>query len=265
MTDQLPDRLGVTRKGQIMAYVRALIESGAVAPGGRLPSEHDLAALFDTTRVTVRDAMSELAREGGVVLVPRVGAFVRVVEPLVWPMTVADARGDAVPPPWHDPGGAQFVVRTVRTPVRMLPGTRIVAGLPLADLLDLGPSGLVAVQGHLLFTTNPSGREEPREMTATYYDYDHVRGSAFVVDAELPERPDKLMTRLGAARAGTSDRLRARMPTVEERTALELPPGTPVMELVRVDTYRAEGHRRRLVCRHTLFAGYGNWASYQLP
>jgi GntR family transcriptional regulator len=63
----------------ILEHLAALIASGALAPGARLPPERRLAATLGVSRMTVRQALGELERDG---LVRRVvgragGTFVR--------------------------------------------------------------------------------------------------------------------------------------------------------------------------------------------
>src|ERR1700752_159248 len=49
---------------QIEDWLAGAIATGALAPGDRLPTEHDLAGWFGVSRMTLRDALAELARRG---------------------------------------------------------------------------------------------------------------------------------------------------------------------------------------------------------
>lgn len=54
----------------------AQIEGGSLPPGGKLPSERDLAELFSTTRITLKDALLALEAEGRIYREDRRGWFV---------------------------------------------------------------------------------------------------------------------------------------------------------------------------------------------
>jgi GntR family transcriptional regulator len=55
---------GTTVHGQIEDWLAGQIAAGALVPGDRLPTEHDLAAWFGVSRMTLRHALAELARRG---------------------------------------------------------------------------------------------------------------------------------------------------------------------------------------------------------
>src|SRR5580692_10137966 len=55
---------GATVHGQIEDWLAGEIAVGALMPGDRLPTEHDLAAWFGVSRMTLRHALAELARRG---------------------------------------------------------------------------------------------------------------------------------------------------------------------------------------------------------
>jgi DNA-binding GntR family transcriptional regulator len=61
---------------QVAADIAADITSGAMAPGARLPTEVELAAQYQVSRVTIRRAVKELSGHGLVVVSHGRGTFV---------------------------------------------------------------------------------------------------------------------------------------------------------------------------------------------
>lgn len=66
---------------QIYHALKADILNGRSAPGSQLPTEAELMERFGVSRVTVRNALALLQREGLVVRIPAKGTFVRHSEP----------------------------------------------------------------------------------------------------------------------------------------------------------------------------------------
>ena len=61
---------------QLTRALERVIEDGELKPDDPLPSEYELAETYNISRMTVRRAINELAREGLVVRVPGKGTFV---------------------------------------------------------------------------------------------------------------------------------------------------------------------------------------------
>jgi GntR family transcriptional regulator len=57
-------RAGVTAHGQIEDWLADAIAAGQLSPGDRLPTENDLAAWLGVSRMTLRQALGELAQRG---------------------------------------------------------------------------------------------------------------------------------------------------------------------------------------------------------
>jgi len=79
---------------EIADRLRDQIDSGALQPGERLPSEPDLVKTFDASRNTVRLAIALLTNQGQVVTRQGLGTFVN--EPAV-PFTALLSRVRAQP------------------------------------------------------------------------------------------------------------------------------------------------------------------------
>lgn len=62
---------------QVADDLRADIKSGRLAPGSRLPNELELASIYGVARVTVRNALASLRREGLIIVTRGRGTFVR--------------------------------------------------------------------------------------------------------------------------------------------------------------------------------------------
>jgi GntR family transcriptional regulator len=67
MPPKLERRPGTTVHAQIEEWLAATIAAGDLAPGDRLPTEHDLAAWLGVSRMTLRHALGELAQRGLVI------------------------------------------------------------------------------------------------------------------------------------------------------------------------------------------------------
>jgi GntR family transcriptional regulator len=71
-------RPGIPLHQQISSWIRGEIESGALEPDARLPSENDLARRFGVSRVTVRRSLQTLEADGLIYRRQGLGSFVSV-------------------------------------------------------------------------------------------------------------------------------------------------------------------------------------------
>lgn len=65
-----------TRYSQITQYYRDLIERGMLREGDKMPTEEEVGRLFSVSRITVRQAMNELANAGYIVRMQGKGSYV---------------------------------------------------------------------------------------------------------------------------------------------------------------------------------------------
>ncbi len=49
---------------QVYLHLKSALDSGEIAPGDRLPPERELCVRYSCSLITIRRALSELAREG---------------------------------------------------------------------------------------------------------------------------------------------------------------------------------------------------------
>ena len=72
---------------QLAALLRRQIEQHQLAPGERIPSEAEIGRQYSISRITVRQALAELERDGLVQRVPGKGTFVHGAGPHVQALT----------------------------------------------------------------------------------------------------------------------------------------------------------------------------------
>ncbi|GAA0422900.1 UTRA domain-containing protein [Streptomyces luteireticuli] len=76
--------------------------------------------------------------------------------------------------------------------------------------------------------------DRPTELTDTYYPLAIARGTALAGTARIPGGAVTLLARLGHVGRRVVEEVRARMPDAEERQALAMDDGEPVLHLTRV-------------------------------
>lgn len=217
---------------QVAADLRERITAGEYAPGARLPSERELVDSYGVSRPTIRDAVNLLRTEGVVVAEHGRGVFVR-------------------PPAEIQRLARSRLSRAARAENR---------GAFLADAAAKGftPSASVKVRfesaderaaAHLAIDVGDEVTVRDRVM----------RANGLVVQLAVSRLPraftrDTVIEQVDTGSGGAYARLeenghpighyaetvRARMPTPDETTALQLPTGVPVMLVTRV-AYREDG------------------------
>lgn len=74
---QISDQSPTPKYQQLAGLIRDRISRGEFAPGDRIPSESELGASYQISRITTRQALSDLERAGLLERVPGKGTFVR--------------------------------------------------------------------------------------------------------------------------------------------------------------------------------------------
>jgi GntR family transcriptional regulator len=215
---------------RIVEQLRSEILDGRREPGARMPSEHELATQYGTSRPTVRRALAVLKSEGLIVTTQGRGAFVRPmphVRLLVSGASYQRHRALGLP---------GFNAQALEQGQRALQQIREVAtmGAPpeVALRLDLDEGTPVVVRRRLFFLET-----EPAAICDSYYPADMATGTAIERPAKIrggvyaliedPEGP--IRRRI----ARSVDDLIARMPTPDETDALRLPLAVPVIRILR--------------------------------
>ena len=215
---------------QILDDLRSEILSGSRAPGGRLPSEHELAQSYTTSRPTVRRAIARLKAEGLVVTEQGRGAFVRPQPQVRLLLSGTSYRKHRAL------GLAGFnaqVLEQGQAPEQQLREVAVVESpAEVALRLALAESAPVVVRRRLFLADH-----QPVALCDSYYPADLAQGTVIEVAERIRggahaviEDPDGPIRRR-VARA--VDDLTSRMPTPHETQGLRLPPGVPVIRVLR--------------------------------
>jgi GntR family transcriptional regulator len=231
---------------RLAGTLRAEIEAGGYPPGVALPSERKLMGRFSVTRATVRAAIGELRSEGLVVTERGSGAFVRRPPPL-----------RRVP---RNPGAPDSVEAGEDAPrghdVEQVGLSEVAVDGTLGRRMQIPPGGRA-----IRWQRRHLAGGIPIELVTSYLPAGSVPG---VEGTTWPPADDPHARLLGAqARAERyEDEVSARMPTPDERRRLEVPPGVPVLLVVR----RAKDRAGLLVeLSETVLAADRNALIYGLP
>jgi len=211
----LRDWLGEAKAKQVYLVLRDRILSGAVGFGSKLPTENELAQFHGVSRVTVRRALGELARERLIERRPSAGTRV-IYRPAPAPIT-ADISGVL----------ANLADMGRRTAVELLSFDYVPAEGAVAQALGAGPDQLLqrsvrvrSVDG-LPFSYLTTHVPESVSMTFTRQ--------------ELASRPLlDLLERAGVKVEHARQRISAGLATPDVAEALDVRTGSPLIELVRV-------------------------------
>ena len=211
---------------QIADLLRGAISTGQLPAGERLPSEAVLIDHFGVARMTVRQAVQQLRSEGLVVSEHGRGVFVRSTPP------IRRLASDRFARRHRASGKAAFTVEAEKsgyTPqVDRITVTREKANSAVAERLRLTTDDEVVVRSRRYLA---DGR--PVETAVSYIP------AAFARDTKIEQvdtGPGGIYARLeeeGHILARFTEEVGARMPTPEERRALEVPTGVPVLTVLR--------------------------------
>src|SRR6516225_9979810 len=209
------DWLGEAKAKQVYLILRDRILSGALGFGARLPTENELADYYAVSRVTVRRALGELARER--FIERRRSAGTRVIYRAAPAPVVADIAGVL----------ANIADMGRRTAVKLLSFDYVSAVGPVAEALGVDADTLL----------QRSIRVRAVDRVPFSYLTTHVPESVAVTftKQELASRPLlELLERAGVKVENARQRIGAGLATPDVAEALDIRAGSPLIELVRV-------------------------------
>lgn len=204
---------------QLAQQLRAAIAARAYRPGDRLPTEPELAARHRVSRITARQAVMQLVRDGLVVRRQGKGSF--VAEPPVH-HDLVDLRGI------YD----ELVARGVNPTTRLLDYAEVVPPANVAERLRSGSRKVLHYQRLYL------RRDEPFAVSWAYLSPAVPKVPRELVDAHTTYHLFESFMRLKISHAELS--VRARAANAELRKLLALRAGTPLIALERV-SYLVDG------------------------
>lgn len=206
--------------------LREAITSNRLAPGERLPSEAELVEHFGVARMTVRQAMQELRSEGLVVAEHGRGVFVRPNPP------IRRLASDRFARKYRAEGKAAFTVEAEKAgfspQVDNIVVTREKAKSVVAERLRLSTKDKVIVRSRRYLAN-----ERPIEAAVSYIPAAFADGTRI---EQVDTGPGGIYARLeenGHVLARFTEEVGARMPSPEERRALEIGAGIPVLTVLR--------------------------------
>ncbi|MFD5455571.1 GntR family transcriptional regulator [Streptomyces olivaceus] len=218
--------------------LRSEITEGTLSPGDVLPTSKDLAERFDVTPKTVGAGIDILKGEGLVIGEQGGRRRVRANRPIVWNLTKFErgvrrdsAAGDDWSTAIRDAGREPEQRVTVRTG----PADRQVA-----SWLQI-PQGTEVVERVRLRTVDG----QPYQLATSSFPMAIAEGTPLLDEGDV-SMPGGILAAIGHPQHRVRDEITIRMPSPDETELLDLPPGTPVAEHVRIG-YGESGPVRAMV------------------
>lgn len=215
----------VVSAASIADDLRAGIAAGTYRPGDRLPGENSLMQSYDVARMTARHALAMLRDEGLTVTRKGVGVFVREFQPLVRNSIarVSSRQWGAGRAVWEaDNESRALVVDSVEV------DNDADAPATVRQLLAVGEADRIVSRSRRFVLDG-----KPVQLATSYLPAAIVAGSAITEQDTGPGGTYARLKELGHAPAHFREDVIARMPSTAEREALQIAPGTPVLDITR--------------------------------
>lgn len=208
--------------------IRNRIEAGELKSGEKLPTIEELRQAYLCSPGVVRNALDLLKQQGLVVSKQGRGVFVRE---RVRPRRHGIER--YAKSQWHTAGLAIHDAEAGRQGLSVKQLYREIGEVPappqVADAFSISPGNSVWVRRR---TTIVDSR--PHQLADSYYPIDLAENTALQVENSGPGGGFARLEEAGESLADISEEWQARMPTTPESVALQLPAGTPVIDLTRI-------------------------------
>jgi GntR family transcriptional regulator len=251
--------------------LRGRIERGELQPGDRIPTEPDLMAQTGLSRGTVRQALIQLEQTGLVRSSGpgRTGRTVRDRTRIEFSMSKFELGAFTDDPTAGRDQWKQGVEAAGWVPRQVVAGVDILPATPLvAEWLDIPVGEQVVRRRRLRYVSRPDrGIDWMVAMIAdTWTPLDiaqmEVDGIAPLLSPNDVTLPGGIYHALGFRQVRFLDSIETRMPTDDETTLMDLPPGTPVGQHARIGVDQSGRHVRVLV---QTWAGDRQVITYDMP
>lgn len=223
--NRAPDDGVRTRQQQIAANLRALILSGDLRPGDRVPSTDALIREYGVTNQTVQRALIILKKERFVEGRKGSGVFVTAHQPVVVKASHYPRADAGEPYPWL----TDHARRGRRPAIELLDVSETGAPAQVAAAFGLQTGAAVTMRHQLLLLDG-----EPAELVWSYYPLDIARGTPLAVRKKIRGGSPAALAALGLPLRNAVDQVGTRLATVAEFVALRLPEDMPVLRQFRV-------------------------------
>jgi GntR family transcriptional regulator len=200
---------------QLYAILKARITGGEWPAGHRLPSEPELCELYDVSRITVRQALALLVRDGNITRGRGKGTFVRDTRLTAAPRTVSSFSSEL-----HDLG--------MKPGSRILDVRRSAATADLAEKMGLEPgAALVAVRRLRLADDRPIGIQTATLPAARFPGLEGLLGDDVSLYTILREY-------FGVVGTGATEVFKGSTVGRASAGLLECTPSTPAFDVTRI-------------------------------
>lgn len=205
--------------------LREMIDSGALGPGDKLPSENELMSQFGVEQPTARRALDVLKNEGLIAARRGAGTFVREFRLYRRrsPRRLAESGWGTGHSIWHSDDS------TRQTRVDQIEVETDVAPDHVARVLGLSDGEQVVIRRRRYLVD-----DVPIQLATSFYPEQLARGTQIAEPDTGPGGVYARLAELGQKPVHFREELRSRMPRDRESRLLELAQGTPVILVARV-------------------------------
>ncbi|GAA3372175.1 hypothetical protein GCM10017744_102620 [Streptomyces antimycoticus] len=214
---------------EIADTLRKRISSRELEPGAKLPSTRLLAKEFKVSEQVIYRVVVSLKESGHVIAHQGMGVFVRIYDPLEWNPGEFERRDRHDDPNTNTDDWKAQVRAQGRHPEQDVPIVRREpATEDVARWLKINPRDNVVARRRLRWVDG-----EPSQIADSYFPEWAAEGTPLLEERDVT-MPGGILAATGNPQRFFRDELTTRMPTPEEEQRMDLPPGTPVCQHVRI-------------------------------